>query len=104
MKLIFAIDHLYDAVISDLASRYCPVDTSIFLGRLGVLLAVCASVALLLVSFARFGARDPRRKELAYIGACAIAVFAIGSGVLVIFGLSGCGGRTEAGLTWDWPW
>jgi hypothetical protein len=39
-----------------------------------------------------------------YIAACAVVLFAIGSGALVIFGLSGCGGATEAGLTWDWPW
>jgi presenilin-like A22 family membrane protease len=103
-KLIFAVDHLYDTVSYDLASRYCPLSKSVFLGRLGALLAAFAGIAFLLFLLARFRAKDARRKELGYIGACAIAVFAIGSSALVILGLSGCRGGTEAGLTWDWPW
>lgn len=93
-----------DSVVYDLASRYCPVDRSVFLSRLGTLVAAFIGIALLLAAFGRFGAHDTRRKELAYIAACAIAVFAIGNGALVIFGLSGCGGGTEAGLIWEWPW
>lgn len=71
---------------------------------MGALLAVLAAVALLLVLLARLRIKDARGKELAYIGAYAIAIFAIGYAALVGFGLSGCGGGTEAGLTWDWPW
>jgi ABC-type polysaccharide/polyol phosphate export permease len=104
MNLVFAADSLYDAVANDLASRYCPVDRSVFLGRLGILLAALACVALLLFAFAKFRSRNAQRKTTAYIAACAVALFAIGYGVLVIVGLSGCGAATEAGLTWDWPW
>jgi hypothetical protein len=103
MRLVFAVDHLYSAVAYDLSSRYCPVDRNLFLGRLGASLAVLACIALLLFLFARFRVRA-RGKERAYVAACAVAVFAIGSGALVSLGLSGCGGATQAGLTWDWPW
>ena len=102
MSLVFA--DLYAAVANDMSSRYCPVDRTLFLGRLGVLVAALGGIALLILAIARFRVRNPRRRELAYIGACAIAAFAIGSGALVIFGLSGCAGATQAGLTWDWPW
>lgn len=101
---VLAVDHLYAAVADDLSSRYCPVARSLFVGRLGLLLAALACVALLFFAFAQFRSRSAQRKTLAYIAACAIALFAIGYGTLVIAGLSGCGGASEAGLTWDWPW
>jgi hypothetical protein len=104
VKLVFASDHLYAAVANDLSSRYCPVDRSLFLGRLGIFLGVFALIALLLFSFAKLKSRNVHGKEVAYVCACAVAMFAIGSGALVMLGLSGCGGATEAGLTWDWPW
>ena len=102
MKLIIA--DLSAAVANDLSARYCPVDRTLFLGRLAVFVAIFAGAALLLLAVAKLRARNVQGKELAYIGACAAIAFAIGSGALVIFGLSGCGGATEAGLTWDWPW
>jgi hypothetical protein len=74
------------------------------LSRLGILLAALACVALLFFAFAKFGSRNAQRKTTAYIAACAVALFAIGYGALVIVGLSGCAGATAAGLTWDWPW
>ena len=101
---VLAVDQLFDAVANDLSSRYCPVDRTLFLGRLGILLAAFACIALLLFSLAKFRRLDAQRKQLMFIAACAVAAFAIGSGALVIFGLSGCGGATEAWLTWDWPW
>lgn len=70
---------------------------------MGGLFALLTGIVLLLVLFAS-RAKNARRKELAYIGAFAIAIFAIGYGALIGYGLSGCGGGTEAGLTWDWPW
>lgn len=93
-----------ESVLTDLASRYCPLDKALFLGRLGALVAIFAGIALVLVCLARFWIRNRRRGELAYIGACALVVIAIGGAVLILTGLSGCGGATEAGLTWDWPW
>jgi hypothetical protein len=105
VKLFLAGDNaLYVALAKDLSSRYCPVDRTIFLSRLGVLLAVCACIGLLLFAFAKYRKQSAQRRERAYIAACAVAAFAIGGAALVIFGLSGCGGATEAGLTWDWPW
>jgi hypothetical protein len=67
-------------------------------------LAAFACIALLLFSLAKFRRWNAQRKQLMFIAAYAVAAFAIGSGALVLFGLSGCGGATEAGLTWDWPW
>lgn len=94
----------YDALINDLSSRYCPVDRTIFLERLGLIFALLAGLSLLLFAVGRLGAKYSHRKELAYIAAWAVVAFAIGSGLLVILGLSGCGGGSQAGLTWDWPW
>jgi hypothetical protein len=104
MRLTLGVDHLSAAVANDLASRYCPVDRALFLGRLGVLTAACAAVVLAVFMLGRFRANNPQRKELAVIAAYAIAFFAAGGGALVLFGLSGCLGQSVAGLTWDWPW
>ena len=104
VKLVFGVDPLYAAVARDLASRYCPPDKTVFLGRLGIAFAAFAGIALLWFFFARLRAQTERRRELGYIGAGAIAVFALGSAALVAYGLSGCGGETQAGLTWEWPW
>ncbi len=98
------LDPLTTAVIRDLSSRYCPVDKATFLGRFGASVAVLAVITLLLFAIARFGAKDARRKRLTYFAACGVAVFALGYGALVTFGLSGCAGGYTAGLTWDWPW
>jgi hypothetical protein len=93
-----------DPLVSDLASRYCPVDKALFLDRLGALAVVFALSALLLVLLARFIVRGAPRKDLAYVAACAIVVFTMGSCALVIFGLTGCGEATTPGLNWDSPW
>jgi hypothetical protein len=104
VNFVLAVDSQYVSIINELSSRYCPVDRTVFLGRLVLLFATLIGVALFVFAFGKFRAANSRRKELAYIGACAVAAFAIGSGLLVIFGLSGCGGGSEAGPTWDWPW
>lgn len=98
------LDPLTTAVIRDLSSRYCPVDKATFLSRFGVSVVVLAVITLLLFAIARFGAKNGRSKRLTYFAACAVAVFALGYGALVTFGLSGCAGGYTAGLTWDWPW
>jgi len=104
VKLFGAVDPLYDVLAKDLASRYCPVDRAVFLGRLGIGFAACVAVALLLFALATLWRQKPQRKAIIYLVASAVALFAIGSGALVIIGLSGCSGATQAGLTWDWPW
>jgi len=86
-----------------LSSRYCPIDARLFLVRFGVFAATLGALALLAAVTAR-RAKSARRKELAYLGVCAIVLFAIGYGALVIFGLSGCGAGYTPGLTWEWPW
>jgi hypothetical protein len=103
VKLAVALDPLYLVLAKDLASRYCPVDRTLFLGRLGSLFAAFVLIALLLFVAARLARHNPQRKALIYLAASAVILFAIGSGSLVIFGLSGCSGATQAGLTWDWP-
>lgn len=104
MQILFAVDSLYATVTHDLSSRYCPTDKTVFLGRLGILIAAFAGVALLLLLFAKFRTQNAQRREMAYMCACAFAVFAIGGGILTLIGLSGCGGEAEAGLIWEWPW
>ena len=37
------------------------------------------------------------------IVAGAVLLFALGSGALVLYGLSGCSGAAAEGLIWDWP-
>jgi len=105
---VLAVDPMYDAIVRDMTSRYCPIDKTAFVGRLGILMAVCAVIALLLFVLARFRSpnesRHSPRRFAAYVAAGAVVVFAFGGAALVIFGLSGCGGETQAGLTWDWPW
>lgn len=91
-------------VAHDLSSRYCPIDRGLFVARVALTVGTVACIALLLFAVGRFKRLQPNRRMTWYIAACAVALFAAGSGALVIFGLSGCGGATEAGLTWDWPW
>jgi hypothetical protein len=104
MNFIPADQHLYGALSGDLSSRYCPIYATLFLHRLWALFAAFAVLALALFALARFVARSAARKDLAYIGACAVTVFAIGGAALVLVALSGCDGYYQAGLTWDWPW
>lgn len=104
MIRLLGVDHLSAAVADDLASRYCPVARTLFLERLGVLIAACAGAALALFTLGRLRAHNLQRKELAVISAYAISLFAIGGGAVVLYGLSGCLDGSVAGLTWDWPW
>lgn len=91
-------------VITELASRYCPADKAIFLQRLGAIAIAGVAAALVCFLCARYSLRTPRGRELGYVGAAAIVAFVAGATTLVIYGLSGCGGGSEPGLTWDWPW
>jgi hypothetical protein len=102
--LVLAIlDRLQVAVAQELSSRYCPYDKVVFLTRFWSLFAAAAAVALAMFWAAkRSPKRAPGRTPL-YIVAGALLLFAIGSGVLVLYGLSGCSGLAAAGLTWDWP-
>ena len=101
--VLFAVDHLQGAVAQDLSSRYCPQSKALFLTRFGALFALFVVIALTL-----FFAANRRRKgrsaaALLYIVACALLAFAIGSAVLVLYGVSACNGAAAAGLFWDWP-
>jgi hypothetical protein len=94
------MDTLQLAVARDLASRYCPHSTAIFMTRGWSLFALFVAVALAVFVVARSRASD--RMPL-YIAAGAILLFTLGSGVLVLFGLAGCSGAAAEGLNWDWP-
>jgi len=101
--VLLAVDHLQVAVSQDLSSRYCPQTTALFLTRFWTLFALFVVAALTL-----FFAANRRRKGRSaaprlFIIACALLAFAIGSGALVLYGLSGCRGAAAAGLFWDWP-
>jgi predicted anti-sigma-YlaC factor YlaD len=94
------VDHLHLAVAHDLSSRYCPHSKAIFLTRFWTLFALFAAVALAVFSAAR--KRTSARMPL-YIIAGIFLLFALGSGALVLYGLSGCSGAAAEGLIWDWP-
>jgi hypothetical protein len=100
--VLLAIDHLQMAVAQDLSSRYCPHDKAVFLMRFWTLFAVFAAAALALLLAANRRAKRSARTPL-YIVAGALLLFAIGSGALVLYGLSGCSGAAAEGLIWNWP-
>jgi hypothetical protein len=98
--VLLAVDHLQTAVAQELSVRYCPHDKAIFLVRCLALLAVftAAALTLFLTAYRRSSGRTPR-----YIIAGGLLLFAIGTGALVLYGLSGCSGVAAEGLIWDWP-
>jgi len=100
--VLLAIDRLQMAVAQELSSRYCPHNKAVFLMRFWVLSAVFAAAALSLLLAAYRSANRSRRTSL-YIVAGALLLFAIGSGALVLYGLSGCSGAAAEGLIWNWP-
>jgi hypothetical protein len=97
------MDHLQMAVAQDLASRYCPHSEAVFLMRSGALFAVLVAVALALFLAAHRSSKRPSDRTPLYIVAGALLLFAIGSGALVLYGLSGCSGTPAEGLIWNWP-
>ncbi len=99
---MLAIDHLQMAVAQDLSSRYCPHSNAVFLVRFWALFAAFAAAALTLFLAANRSAK-PSGRTLPYVVAGALLLFAIGSGALVLYGLSGCSGSAAEGLIWDWP-
>lgn len=85
---------LIRGVTEALASAYCPTNQSSFLLELVALIAFFCIIGIVLQ---RFG-RVPRIVGVMFV------VFAIGIGAIDFFGLSGCNGHIEKGLTWDQPW
>jgi hypothetical protein len=101
--VLLAIDHLQIAVAQDLSSRYCPHSKAVFLMRFLALFAVFAAAALTLFLVAYGSTKRSSGRTPLYIVAGALLLFAIGSGALVLYGLSGCRGAAAEGLIWDWP-
>lgn len=97
------MDSLQMAVAQDLASRYCPHSKVAFLMRSGALFAVFAAAALALFLAAHRSTKRPSDRTPLYVVGGALLLFAIGSGALVLYGLSGCSGVPAEGLIWDWP-
>jgi hypothetical protein len=100
--LFLAMDRLQIAVAQELSSRYCPHSSAAFLARFWALIAVAAAAALAFYFAANRAKGRPGRAPL-YIVAGALLLFALGSGALVLYGLSGCSGVAAEGLIWDWP-
>jgi hypothetical protein len=101
--VLLAVDHLQAAVAQDLSSRYCPHSGGVFLTRLFALFAPIVAAALALLFAANRRSKGGSVPTLRYIAACALLAFAIGSGALILYGLSGCSGPAAEGLIWDWP-
>jgi hypothetical protein len=101
--VLLAIDHLQMAVAQDLSSRYCPHVKAVFLMRFWALFALFAAAALSLFLAGYRSTKRPSGRTTLYIVAGVLLLFAIGSGALVLTGLSGCSGTAAEGLTWDWP-
>ena len=95
------VDQLHIAIAQEFSSRYCPHSVALFLTRFWALFALFAVAAL--VGFARARARNSNGSRLYTLIAGGVLLFAIGSGALVLWGLSGCSGPAAEGLTWDWP-
>jgi hypothetical protein len=101
--VVLAVDHLRIAVSQDLSSRYCPESKAVFWTRVLALFAVFVAVGLALFFVANRRKKGGSVSLLLYIVASVLLAFAIGSGVLVLYGLSGCSGAAAEGLLWDWP-
>jgi len=101
--VLLAIDRLQMAVARELSSRYCPHSNAVFLVRFWALFAVFAAVALGLLFAANHRTKRPSGRTPPFIVAGGLLLFAIGSGALVLYGLSGCSGAAAEGLIWDWP-
>lgn len=85
---------LIRAVTEALASGYCPTNQSTFVLELVALIALFCITGIVLQRFGR----------IARIVGIILVVFAIGAAAIDFFGLSGCNGHIEKGLTWDRPW
>lgn len=85
---------LIRAVIEALASGYCPTNGTSFLLELIALAAVFCITGFVLLRFGR----------VARIAGIMLVAFVIGGVAIDLFGLSGCNGHIEKGLTWDHPW
>lgn len=101
--VLLAVDHLQMAVAQDLSSRYCPYSKAVFLMRFWALFAGFAAASLALFLAARRSTKRSSSRAQLYIVAVALLLFAIGSGALVLYGLTGCSGAAAEGLIWSWP-
>ena len=101
--VLLAVDQLQMAVAQDLSSRYCPHSNPVFLARSWALFATFAVLAVALFLAANRSTKRPSGRTLPYVLAGVLLLFAIGSGGLVLYGLSGCSGVATEGLIWDWP-
>lgn len=97
--VVLSMDHLQMAVAQDLMSRYCPHSKAVFLTRLCLLSAVPVVAGIVLLVAGRRTGAPPALRIAAY----ALLLFAVGSGALVLYGLSGCSGAAAEGLIWTWP-
>jgi hypothetical protein len=100
--VLLTVDQLQTAVAQDLSSRYCPHSKTLFLVRSLALFGVFAAAVLALL-FAANHAKHPSGRTQVHIVAGALLLFAIGSGALVLYGVSGCSGAAAEGLIWNWP-
>lgn len=101
--VLLAIGSAETAIAQDLAARYCPHSKTVFLFRAFAIFGALLAAALALFFAAnRSPKQSPGRTRL-YIVAGALLLFAIGSGAIVLYGLSGCSGTAAEGLIWDWP-
>lgn len=101
--VLLAVDQLQTAVAQELSSRYCPHGKAVFLTKLLALFAIFAAAALALFFAARRSTKGSSGRAQLYVVAAALLLFAIGSGALVLYGLSGCSGAAAEGLIWNWP-
>lgn len=101
--VLLAVGHAEMAVAQDLAARFCPHSKAVFSLRVCAIFGGFIAAALVLFAAAnRYPKQSLGRTQL-YLAAGALLLFAIGSGALVLYGLSGCSGTAADGLIWDWP-
>ena len=100
---MIAVDHLTAAVMDALSSGYCPTSKTDFLLRLFIAVAVFCVVGFGLIAAAS-ASKDSTRRFVTFTAAAVLIAFAVGGAAGNLFGLSGCGSHTTAGLIRDWPW
>ena len=85
---------LIRGVLEALASGYCPTNGRAFALELVALVAFFCIAGVVMLPFGR----------VARVVGILLVVFAVGAAAIDLFGLSGCNGHLEKGLTWDHPW
>lgn len=100
---MIAVDHLTAAVMDALSSGYCPTNKMYFLLRLFAAVAVFCGIGFGLIAAAS-RSKNSTRKFVTRTATAVLILFALGGAAWDLFGLSGCGTHSTAGLIWDWPW